>query len=162
MRGWKRHAGALFAVLALVALVTAASAAEVTRDSYREAVEPICKVNVQANERILKGVKAKVKAGKLTAAAKQFTKAADSTHKAILKLKSVPQPPADEARLAKWISYIEQEERYFRQIAKKLDAGQRNGATEIQIRLRHTANQANNEVIVFEFRYCRVESSKFS
>ncbi|HWB69900.1 MAG TPA: hypothetical protein VG518_07970, partial [Solirubrobacterales bacterium] len=62
----------------------------------------------------------------------------------------------------KWISYIEQEERYFRQIAKKLKAGQKNGITPIQIRLRHTANQANNEVITFEFRYCRVEPSKFS
>jgi hypothetical protein len=138
-----------------------AEAAEVTRESYKEAVEPICKRNVEANERILKGVKGKVKAGKLTAAASQFTEAANESHKAIGQLKAVAQPPADKAKLAKWIGYIEEEESIFRQIAKKLKAGDKNGATRMQVRLQHTANQANNQVLAFEFRYCRVEPSKF-
>lgn len=139
-----------------------AAAAEVTRESYKAAVEPICKTNVEANERILKGVKSKVKAGKLDAAATQFSKAATATHKAVTKLKAVPQPTADEAKLAKWLQYIEQEEGYFRKIASKLKAGDKNGATAMQIRLQHTANQANNQVLAFEFKYCRVEPSKFS
>jgi hypothetical protein len=158
----------IFAALSAFALVVAmmaapfAEATEVTRDSYKEAVEPICKTNVQANERILKGVKAKVKAGKLKAAATQFTKAADNLKKSLAKLKAVPQPPADEAKLTKWLKYIQEEESYFRKIASKLKAGDKNGATAMQIRLEHTASQANNTVLAFEFKYCHVEPSKFS
>lgn len=160
----KKSFAALSAVVMTFAMLATpfANATEVTRDSYKEAVEPICKTNVQANERILKGVKAKVKAGKLDAAATQFTKAATALHKAIGKLKAVPQPTADEANLARWLKYIEEEEGFFKQIAKKLKAGDKNGATAMQIRLSHTANLANNQVLAFEFKYCRVEPSKFS
>ena len=160
----KKSFAALSAFVLTVAMMAApfAEAAEVTRDSYKEAVEPICKTNVQANERILKGVKGEVKAGKLKPAAAKFSKAAEALHKAIGKLKAVPQPTADEARLAKWLKYIEEEEGFFIKIAKKLKAGDKNGATAMQIRLSHTASQANNTVLPFEFKYCRVEPSKFS
>jgi lipopolysaccharide biosynthesis regulator YciM len=160
----KKSFCALSAFVLAFALLAApfAQATEVTRESYKEAVEPICKTNVQANERILKNVRANVKAGKLKLAATQFTKAANALHKAIPQLKAVPQPTADKANLAKWLKYIEEEEGYFRQIAKKLKAGDKNGATAMQIRLSHTANQANNQVLAFEFKYCRVEPSKFS
>jgi len=153
--------GAIVLALALLA-VPLAHAEEVTRDSYKEAVEPICKVNVKATERILDGVKAKVRAGKLGAAATQFSKAADAAHKAYLKLKAVPQPPADEARLTQWLGYIQKQEGYFRKISKKLKAGDENGATAMVFKLEHNANQANNKVLPFEFKYCRVDPSKFS
>lgn len=160
----KKSFCALSAFVLAFALLAApfAQATEVTRESYKEAVEPICKTNVEANERILKNVRANVKAGKLTLAASQFTKAADALKKAIPKLKAVPQPTADQAKLAKWLKYIGEEEGFFRQIAKKLKAGDKNGATQMQIRLSHTANQANNQVLAFEFKYCKVEPSKFS
>jgi hypothetical protein len=160
----KKSFCALSAFVLAFALLAApfAQAVEVTRESYKEAVEPICKTNVQANERILKGVRGNVKAGKFKLAATQFTKAANALHKAIPQLKAIPQPTADKANLAKWLKYIEEEEGYFRQIAKKLKAGDKNGATAMQIRLSHTANQANNQVLAFEFKYCRVEPSKFS
>lgn len=160
----KKSFCALSAFVLAFALLAApfAQATEVTRESYKEAVEPICKTNVQANERILKNVRANVKAGKLTLAASQFTKAAGALKTAIPKLKAVPQPTADQANLTKWLKYIGEEEGYFRQIAKKLKAGDKNGATAMQIRLSHTANLANNQVLAFEFKYCRVEPSKFS
>jgi hypothetical protein len=160
----KKSFFALSAFVLAFAMLAApfAQAVEVTRESYKEAVEPICKTNVQANERILKNVRANVKAGKYKLAATQFTKAANALHKAIPQLKAVPQPTADKGNLAKWLKYIEEEEGYFRQIAKKLKAGDKNGATAMQIRLSHTANQANNQVLAFEFKYCRVEPSKFS
>jgi len=160
----KKSFAALSAFVIVVSLLAApfAEATEVTRDSYKEAVEPICKSNVKANERILKGVKAKVKKGQLKPAATQFTKAATATHKALAKLKKVPQPTADKATLARWLKYIQEEEGYFRKIAAKLKKGDKNGATAMQIRLQHTATQANNTVISFEFKYCRVEPSKFS
>ena len=63
----KRRTLATFAMAALALLVAAslAQATEVTRTTYNESVEPICKANTQANEKILKGVKAEVKANKL-------------------------------------------------------------------------------------------------
>jgi hypothetical protein len=160
----KKSLCALGAFVLAFALLAApfAQAVEVTRESYKEAVEPICKTNVEANERILKNVRSNVKSGKLSLAASQFTKAAEALKKAIPKLKAVPQPTADQVKLTKWLKYIGEEEGYFRQIAKKLKAGDKNGATAMQIRLSHTANQANNEVLAFEFEYCKVEPSKFS
>jgi hypothetical protein len=160
----KKTFAALSAFAFVVAMLAAPFAEATTeeRQAYKDAVEPICKTNVQANERILKGVKAKVKAGKLKPAATQFTKAANSTKTALTKLKAVPQPPEDKAKLTKWLKYIQEEEGYFRKIAQKLNAGDKNGATAMQIRLQHTATQANNTVLAFEFKYCHVEPSKFS
>ena len=63
----------LFAAL-LTAVPSFADDAE--RQTYKAEVEPICKVNSKANEKILKGVRQLVKAGKLDAAAKQFRAAA--------------------------------------------------------------------------------------
>src|SRR5204862_4925409 len=83
-----------------------ARAEEVTRESYREAVEPICKANTQANERILKGVRADVRAGKLKAAGRQFGKAGAALKRTHAELKAVPQPPADATKLTKWLSLI--------------------------------------------------------
>jgi hypothetical protein len=157
-----------FAVLSAVVLALAmlaapfAEAAEVTRESYKEEVEPICKTNTEANEKILKGVRGKVKAGKLKAAATQFSKAGNALHKAIVQLKAVPQPTADEAKLAKWMKYVEEEEKLFFQTAKKLKEENKAGAQQMVIRLTHNANQANNQVLAFEFKYCRFEPSKFT
>lgn len=157
-----------FAVLSAVVLALAmlaapfAEAAEVTRESYKEEVEPICKTNTEANEKILKGVRGKVKAGKLKAAGTQFSKAGNALHKAIVQLKAVPQPAADEAKLAKWMKYVEEEEKLFFQTAKKLKEENKAGAQQMVIRLTHNANQANNQVLAFEFKYCRFEPSKFT
>ena len=113
----KKIFAALSTVVMTLAMLAApfAEAAEVTRESYKEAVEPICKTNTEANEKILKGVRQKVKAGKLKAAGTQFEKAGKALHKAIVQLKAVPQPTADEAKLAKWLKYVGEEEKLFLQ-----------------------------------------------
>jgi len=158
----------IFAALSTVVLTLAmlaapfAEAAEVTRESYRDAVEPICKRNVEADKKILKGVKGKVRKGQLKPAATQFTKAAAALEKAVKQLKAVPQPPADKAKLAQWLKLTKQEVGFLRQTAKKLRSGDKNGALRMQINLEHTAHKANNLVVGFEFRYCKVEPQKFS
>jgi hypothetical protein len=155
----------LLSVLVMVFSMMAvpfAQAAEVTRESYTEAVEPICKVNTEANERILKGVRSKFKSGKLKAAATQFSKAGTALTKTVKQLKTIEQPTADKAKLAKWLKYVEEEASLFQQTAKKLNAGDKGGAQAMVIRLTHNANQANNQVLGFEFRYCRFEPSKFT
>jgi hypothetical protein len=151
------------AVSALALIVCgAAFAAEVSRDEYKEAAEPICKSNTQANERILAGVRQEVKAGKLKPAAAKFTKASVALKKALRELEAVPRPAADEARLAKWFSYVKIEAELFASAGKKLSAGDKAGAEHIVTQLTQNANKANNEVLPFGFRYCRFEPAKFT
>jgi succinylglutamate desuccinylase len=160
----KKSFGALSAFVLVWALLAVpfAQATEVTRESYKEAVEPICKTNTEANEKILKGVRAEFKAGKLKVAAGRFSHAATALKKTVKQLKAVPQPTADEAKLAKWLKYVEEEANLFQRTAKKLRANDKAGAQAMVIRLTHNANQANNQVLGFEFRYCRFEPSKFT
>lgn len=161
--GKKSFAALSAAVLTLSMLATPfAEAAEVTRESYKEAVEPICKTNTQANEKILKGARQKVQAGKLKAAGVQFEKAGKALHKTYLQLKAVPQPPADQARLAKWLKDVQEEEKLFLKGAKQLKEENKHAVQGTVLRLNHTAMQANNQVVPFEFKYCRFEPSKFT
>lgn len=162
MRSRRYSVFAVGAVALAWLAVPLAEATETTRPEYRETVEPICKTNTQANERILKGVKAEVKAGKLKPAATQFAKASTALKKTWRQLGAVPQPVADQARLAKWLGYVKTEADLFQRTAKKLKAGDKIGAFAMQIRFEHNANQANNQVIPFEFRYCKFEPSKFT
>lgn len=149
-------------VLVLTMVATPFAQAEVTRESYKEAVEPICKTNTEANKRILKGVRKEVKEGKLKLAGRQFGKAGAALKRAHAELKAVPQPPEDQAKLTKWLSLISTEVTLFQKAATQLKAENKTGAQATVIRLQHNANQANNQVIPFEFHYCRFEPSKFT
>ena len=103
--------------MALVALGTVplASAAELTREEYVARAEPICKRNTEANKRIFAGAKEQVKSGKLMAASTHFARASAAFEKTIRQLEAIPQPGADEARLAKWIGYLALESSYLDQ-----------------------------------------------
>lgn len=157
-----------YRVFAVVVLALAlggaalAQATETTRSEYVAAVEPICRANTKANERILSGVRSEVKQGKLKLAARRFTRAADALEKTLKELKAVPQPAADQARLAKWLRYVKIEAELLQRIAKKLKAGDKVGAQALVVRLTHNANLANNTVLAFDFRYCRFNPSKFT
>ena len=147
-------------VLSVVA--QAAFAAEPTRETYTAQVEPICKASTESSDRILKGVKGEVRAGKLKLAAAQFSKAATALKKTLNKLRAVPQPPADKAKLTKWLGYIKEEVQLFEQTAAKLKAGNKTGAQEMAVRLTYTVNRANNQVLAFEFKYCHADPSQFT
>jgi hypothetical protein len=141
---------------------SAAFAAEVTRDEYKEAVEPICMKNTKANERILAGVKQEVKAGKLKTAAAKFAKSSTELKRTLGELEKVPGPKADEARLSQWYALVKVEAELFAQAGKKLKAGDKGGAEHIVAKLSQNANKANLQVLPFSFRYCRLEPSKFT
>jgi len=153
---------AALAGAALILLSSTAVAAEQTREGYVAAVEPICKANTKANERILSGVRKQVKEGELKAAGVQFSKAAKALKKTIGELKAVPQPSADAARLGKWLSLVKTEADLFEAVATKLKAGEKTAAQAMVVRLTHNANLANNQVLAFEFTNCRLEPSKFT
>lgn len=136
-------------------------AAETSREDYVAAVDPICKANTEANEKILRGVRAKVKAGKLDAASRQFKAAAralKATHAQIL---VVPKPTADASRLTKWLATIKTEIGLFEAAGNKLAKGELTAAQKMVIRLTTVARQANNQVLPMEFFHCRFQPSKF-
>jgi hypothetical protein len=163
MRGHRTivAAGALgiLVLLSVVSLAFADLAEE--RVAYKTQVEPICKQNREANERVLKGVKKNIKSGKLKLAATQFAKGAAALKKARTQLAAVPKPASDSARLTKWLGYIETEIELFEQVSKKLKAGDKRGAQRIALHLSPTVTKANNTVLPYEFRYCRVDTSQF-
>ena len=149
-------------MLTLCLPAVSAASGEVTRESYREAAEPICKADTQANERILAGVKSEVRAGKLKPAAAQFTKAARALKSAIAQLQALSAPTADSGRLSKWLGKVSNEAGYFEALARKLRAGAKAGAQKLVVKLTNEANAANNVVIPFEFNYCRLDPSRFT
>jgi hypothetical protein len=156
-------AAALCFAFLLVPIAGAAQAAgEVTRAGYREAVEPICRSNTEANERILAGVKQEVRAGRLAPAATRFARAAYALKKTIGELKGVAPPPADRARLSRWLGKVSVEASLFERIAGELRARQKARAEKLVVRLNSNAGQANNMVIAFEFEYCRLEPARFT
>jgi hypothetical protein len=155
-------ATALLAVALLAAGAVAATSPDQTRESYVAQVEPICKKNTKSNEKILAGVRKKVQKGELAVAAGQFTRASTAFGKAVTQLKAVPQPPADAAKLNKWLGYLETETKMLGEIGKALKAGNKNKAQTLSVKLTHNGNVANNTVLGFEFDYCLIDSSKFS
>jgi hypothetical protein len=150
-----------FAVLIALLAAVPSLAAEATRESYVTEVEPICKANTEANEKILKGVRGKVKAGQLDAAAKQVATAARALKQTRTKLLAVPKPAEDAARLTKWLGYVKTEVALFEAVARKLDAHETTAAQKMVVRLYSNARLANNQVLDFEFRYCKFQPSKF-
>jgi hypothetical protein len=151
---------AIAAIFAAAALAT--TSATQTRESYAAAVEPICKADTQANERLLAGVEQQVKKGKLKPAAAQFGKAAAAFGKARGQIALVPQPVADAARLGKWLALLQAQETNLRKISQYLGAGKKGPAQHELAKLEVNRNQANTAVLPFEFRYCRIERGSFN
>jgi hypothetical protein len=153
---------AAIALLALALLAVPAFAAEQTREGYVAAVEPICKVNKRSSDRYLKGVTALVKSDKLEKAAQNFSKAALALEKARKQLAAVPRPPADVAKLTKWLAGIKAEVAQMRTIATTLKQGDKSKASILAIRLQNNATQTNNLVIGFEFTYCNINPAQYN
>ncbi len=151
------------AVVALVLVVCgAAFAAEVSRDEYKEAAEPICKASAKSNEQILAGVRTEVKKGQLKTAATKFAAASREQTQTLRELEALPRPSADEARLTKWFSYLKIEAELFATAGKKLKAGDKAGAQHVFTKLSLNINKANNQVLPFGFTYCRLNAAKLS
>jgi hypothetical protein len=161
MRTMIRGVAAALAVGVMAILATLALGAEVTRESYVAVVEPICKANSEANERILAGVQSEVRQGKLRPAATQFAKAARALRQTLDELRTVAQPTSDKPRLTKWFGHVKAEVELFEATAADLKAGQKAAAEHNSARLTSEANLANDQVLPFEFHYCRAEPSRF-
>jgi hypothetical protein len=165
-RTLKRAGGGAGVLLLAAALVASAAfavvAPEQTREAYVAQVEPICKKNTQANERILKGVRKKIQQGKTKAAAGQFTQAAAAFKKAVVELRAVPQPPEDSAKLTKWLKKLDVEAELLGNIGKALKDGNKGQAQSYFAKLTSNGNLANSTVLGFDFNHCLIDSSKFT
>jgi hypothetical protein len=151
------------AVVAMVLVVCgAALAAETSREEYKEAAEPICKASAKANERILAGVQKEVRKGRLKTAAAKFAKASREQAQTLRKLEALPRPSADEARLARWFSYLKAEAKLFATAGRKLKAGDKSGAEHVFTKLSRNINKANVQVLPFGFVHCRLNAAKLS
>jgi hypothetical protein len=150
-----------FAANAVLFATVPAFGAEVTPDEYKAQVEPICKANLQANEKILKGVRENVRKGKLGKASKQLFGAAKALKKTRLELLQVPTPSADATRLTKWLGGVKTEVELLEAAGRKLAHGERNGASRMVVRLKTNATKTNNMVLSYEFHYCKFEPQKF-
>jgi len=163
--GWA-HLKAAVVTISVVTLCCAlalpASGEEVTRTSYKEAAEPICRTNVEANERILAGVRSEVKRGQLDLAAKRFQRAAAALRGTLSELRQLPRPAADSARLGRWLGFVATEVKLLEKTARYLAAGEKGAAEGMVVRLKSVANRANNAVFAFEFEYCRLDPARFS
>ena len=149
------------AVALLVAVPVALAAEEPTREGYVATVEPICKSNTEANSRILKGVKEQVKHEELVPAGKRFIQASGVLGKTVVQIAKVPQPSTDAAKLTKWIGYLRKEKTFLQQIGGALKSKDKFHAQKLAVELNKNNNQANNTVISFGFKECRIDSSRF-
>jgi hypothetical protein len=149
-------------VLSALVVAPAVHAAELTRDEYVTRVEPICKRNTEANERIFAGAKEEVKEDKLKLASTHFARAQTALAKAVKQLKAVPQPAEDATKLTKWIGYLETESSFIGRIGKALAQGDKGKAQTLSVQLNRNSNLANNSVLAFGFNYCKLDPSRFS
>lgn len=149
------------AVALLAAVPVALAAEEPTREEYVAKVEPICKANTEANSRILKGVKEQVKQDKLVPAGKRFVSASGVLGKTVTQIAKVPQPSTDSAKLTKWIGYLTKEKAFLQKIGGALKADNKFQAQKLAVELNKNNNKANNTVISFGFKECRIDSSRF-
>jgi hypothetical protein len=160
MRGTLKTA--IVVVAAMLAIAAAAFAEEgPTRQEYVAKVDPICKENADANQKILKGVKDKARQGKLKAAGQQFIQAAAAFGGARQKIVAVPVPPEYAAKLQKWFVYLKRIQTTLSEIGKYLKQGNKVKATHLTIQLEHSVNSANNISYVLEFHYCHLNQSQF-
>jgi len=151
----------LLAVAAVAVGAVPSLAAEATPQTFKEAAEPICKANREANEKVLDGARENVQRGKLKKASRQLFAAAKALKRARTQLLAIEKPAEDAARLTKWLKGIKTEVELLEATGRKLANGDKNGAMKMIIRLKSNANQTNNLVLDYEFRYCRINPSEF-
>lgn len=148
-------------LLAVPAAIAAEGEGEIDRKAYVERLEPICAANGKANSRILKGVKRQVQMGKLGPAGKRFIRASGALGRSVRQMGRVPKPAADTAKLSQWFRYLLKEKAFLQLIGKALKANNKFKAQKLAVNLNKNNNRANNTVIAFGFRQCRIDSSKF-
>ncbi len=151
-------------VISLLAAASAclASAAEApTRQEYVSRLEAICRPDVLATQRVMKGARDDIRAELDSRAAGKFGRGAKIFGGTIEKIARVARPVADTGRLRKWFVYLQRQETFLGQITTRLRTGQTIRAQRATARFIHNGNLANNVVLAFGFNYCSFRFSRF-
>lgn len=141
--------------VALLVAVPIASGEEQTRESYKAQIEPICKANRAANERIMDGAQKRVNRDEFVAVGKQFIRVSGSFGNLIGKLVGVAPPIGDERRVERWLEQMRLLKTRLRQTGKYYKEGEDIKAAHEAILAERSGISANNISIVFKVRYCR-------
>lgn len=154
-----RALGTILVATAALFIASLAFAAEMTRSEYKQAVEPICQRNAEANEDILAGVRGKVQQGRLKPAGHQFLRASTALRATLRKLRQVPQPAADAETLGEWLDGVGREAGLLGATGDALVAGKRRRAETLVRKLTEGARETNALVAGFAFHHCRLETT---
>jgi hypothetical protein len=153
------------AAIALIALSVGAAVASAeggpTRTDYVARLEQICKPGSDATERAVRGMRADVKAERLTVAAGKFARAQRIFDGTVSSISTVPRPPSDRATLKRWFTALGQEEVYLGQMVRVLRANDVAGFERVSAQFIHEGNKANNAVVSFGFDYCDFKPTRF-
>ena len=136
------------AVLLVATLAVAAPAFGIaeppTEAEYVAAVEPICKRDREAAERILKGARENINEGRLRVAGNQLIRTSQRFGTTLGQLIEVPRPLAQEEKLQKWFGFLRKVKTRLAQTGKLYKEGKRLAATHESIRTERSGNAANN------------------
>jgi hypothetical protein len=147
--------------LSLLAGGTAAAAEAPTRDEYVSALEAVCRPDVEATQRAMRGARGDIKFSRLDAAAAKFAQGTAIFGATVDEIEAAPRPTADAAKLSKWFGYLRTQEAYLKQITAQLRRGHGVKAQRLTARFIHNGNLANNTVLAFGFDYCAFRFSRF-
>lgn len=162
MRG-KPGTAALVVVATLAVAAPAFGIGEPPSEAeYVATVEPICKRDRQAAERILRGARDNINAGRLRVAGNQLIRASKRFGATIGELVAVPRPPASEVKLQKWFKFLRIVKTRLAATGKLYKEGRELEATHESIRTEKSGNAANNVSFSLGFRDCRMSRSRFS
>lgn len=140
---------------ALLTAVPLAHGEEQTRETYKARVEPICKANREANERIMDGAQRRINQRQFVAVGKQFIRVSESFGGLIPKLATVPPPVGDERRVERWVEQMRLLKARLRRTGRYYKEGEDIKAAHEAILAERSGIAANNISIVFKVRYCR-------
>jgi hypothetical protein len=143
-------------LLATLAAAAPALADGQTRESYKAQVEPLCKANREANERIMAGARKRVNRKELDLAGGQFIRVSVSFAGLIERLAAVPPPVGDEHRIERWFVSLRLVRQRLRNVGKYYRAGEEIKAAHESILAERSGISANNTSIVLHFHYCRL------
>jgi hypothetical protein len=158
---WTWIAAAALGMSLLVAGTSASAAEAPTREEYVSQLEAICKPDVQATQKAMKGSRADIQAERFDAAANKFSVAYTIFSGSVKNMLAVPQPEADVAKLEKWFGYLQAQQGYLKQIPAQLHSDRPIPAQRSIARFIHNGNLANNTVLAFGFEYCSFKFSRF-
>jgi len=148
--------GILAAVVELLAVAPLAHAeGDQTRETYTQRIEPICKQNRIANERIMAGAQRRIKRKQFGTVGKQFIRVSGSFAGLIRRLRPVAPPLGYERAVARWLKFMRLAKARLRIVGKAYRQGKDIKAAHVSILAERAGISANNISIAFKVRECR-------